>query len=354
MRGFAVMLVFFVHYVALIQPRLSAHLLTATLATQLQTIGHTGVDLFFVLSGYLIYGSLMARPQSFAPYFARRLERIYPTFMAVFAAYSLLSIALPQESKIPAGLLDAAWYLSAIVLLLPGLFPITPMISVAWSLSYEMLFYLVIPCLIALFGLRDRSPNWRIAFFIGMAMAIVESSVLFGGHIRMIMFIVGIVVADLLRNTRLATPSGGVAAMALALGLLSTLLPEQGWLGYRWHIVFFALTCVIFCLHVFREPKAWPGRALSWTYLRWLGNMSYCYYLLHGLTLKAGFFVLNRRLTEQASSDVLFWALLPVMFAATLATSALLFIVIERPMSLTKGTPLRADASASRMAQTPP
>jgi peptidoglycan/LPS O-acetylase OafA/YrhL len=73
--------------------------------------------------------------------------------------------------------------------------------------------------------------------------------------------------------------------------------------------------------------------------------MSYSYYLLHGLTLKAGFLVLNRLLPGQGSGDVLFWVLLPVMFAATLATSALLFIVIERPMSLTKHTPLRVDAS---------
>ena len=62
--------------------------------------------------------------------------------------------------------------------------------------------------------------------------------------------------------------------------------------------------------------------------------MSYSYYLLHGLVLKTGFFALAMVLPIANYGPWLFWALLPPMFALTLALSAALFLVVERPYSL--------------------
>ena len=76
--------------------------------------------------------------------------------------------------------------------------------------------------------------------------------------------------------------------------------------------------------------------AFSWTPLRWLGNMSYSYYLLHGLTLKAAFLVLAVALPKTTSHGEIFWALLPIMFAITLIPTAGLFLAIERPFSALK------------------
>jgi exopolysaccharide production protein ExoZ len=53
LRGFAVGLVFLVHFVTLGRPWIPDASLSLLLANALHTIGHTGVDLFFVLSGYL-------------------------------------------------------------------------------------------------------------------------------------------------------------------------------------------------------------------------------------------------------------------------------------------------------------
>ena len=78
LRGFAVFLVFLVHYSTLIGPRIAGHGDLPVLAEAMHTLGNRGVDLFFVLSGYLIYGSLMRRPQPFGQFMLRRVERIYP------------------------------------------------------------------------------------------------------------------------------------------------------------------------------------------------------------------------------------------------------------------------------------
>ena len=101
LRGFAVFLVFLVHFTTLVKPWLAETTVVFAFAQSLHTVGNAGVDLFFVISGYLIYGSLISRPQHFLHFLARRVERIYPAFVAVFAVYLILSFVFPTENKIP-------------------------------------------------------------------------------------------------------------------------------------------------------------------------------------------------------------------------------------------------------------
>lgn len=101
LRGFAVFLVFLVDYVNPVQPWIDEQSAVLVLATAVHTIGNTGVDPFFVLSGYLIYSSLISRPQKFSRFMSRRVQRIYPAFVPVFVAYVVLSFVFPAESKIP-------------------------------------------------------------------------------------------------------------------------------------------------------------------------------------------------------------------------------------------------------------
>jgi len=136
LRGFAVFLVFLVHYVTLVAPWLIEHSALYSLARAIHAIGNTGVDLFFVLSGYLIYSSLISRQQQFSRFIARRIKRIYPAFIAVFLIYLFLSFVFTGQNKIPSPASQGIIYLVQNFILLPGLFPIEPMITVAWSLSY--------------------------------------------------------------------------------------------------------------------------------------------------------------------------------------------------------------------------
>jgi len=75
------------------------------------------------------------------------------------------------------------------------------------------------------------------------------------------------------------------------------------------------------------------GRLLSWAPLRWLGNMSYSYYLLHGLTLKASFFILNAVGSDLRPVEIWFWLLLPLMWIVTLVPTGCLFLLVEKPFS---------------------
>lgn len=335
LRGFAVFLVFLVHFSTLIQPWLSAHPGLQTLSRALHAAGNTGVDLFFVLSGYLIYGSLMVRRQPFSAFITRRIARIYPAFLAVLAIYTALSFTFPSESKLPASTTDAAIYIAQNILLLPGLFPITPMITVAWSLSYEMFYYLVMPGVIAVLSLRVRNPRWRVALFLVMAAAALLYGAVEGGPVRLVMFVSGILLFEAMDRASVPTPSSTQGLLALSVALLSTLIPAEGSAGYALKVAVLFIAFFIACLSCFRhDARGWLPRAFSWTPMRWLGNMSYSYYLLHGLVLKAGFLVMSKLLPTTDGAAWLFWALLPLMFVLTLIPTSALFLLIERPFSL--------------------
>ncbi len=123
---------------------------TKALIEGVHSVGNTGVDLFFVLSGYLIYGALINKASPYLRFMLRRVLRIYPVFLVMMAIYLLLCWAFPQNSKLPARVDDAVIYVAQNLLLLPGMTGIKPLITVAWSLSYEMFYYLLAPVVIAL------------------------------------------------------------------------------------------------------------------------------------------------------------------------------------------------------------
>lgn len=347
LRGLAVGLVFLVHYVSAALPWIATQPSLVATARALQGIGDGGVDLFFVLSGYLIYGSLMSRPQPFVPYMARRVRRIYPTFGVVFVVYVVLSFAFPATSKIPAPASAGLVFLIQNFLLLPGILPIDRMITVAWSLSYEMFFYVAIPALIAWLGLRERSAAWRVRLFSAAAVAIALACAAGGGPIKMIMFIAGMLLHEAGASRRLPAPGSAWALGCLVVGLLGTLLPGAGHAAYVLRTALLFAAYFVLCHACLHEPSRWLARAFRWAPLRWLGNMSYSYYLVHGLAVKAAFLALAAVWPATGQGAWLFWLALPPTFLFTLVPAAALFLVIERPLSLMPPAPARS-ASPSR------
>jgi len=74
-------------------------------------------------------------------------------------------------------------------------------------------------------------------------------------------------------------------------------------------------------------------RLACWAPMRYLGNMSYSYYLIHGLTLK-GMALVTASVLPSGPSGLLFILLCVAGFAATWCTSTMLFVLIEKPLSL--------------------
>jgi exopolysaccharide production protein ExoZ len=334
LRGFAVLLVFMVHYATLVTPWIAAQPAMLAMATAVHAMGNAGVDLFFVLSGHLIYGSLMTNPQPYGRFMQRRVQRIYPTFLAVFALYLFLSMLFPAENKIPASPTAAGLYLLQNLLLLPGLFPIEPLITVAWSLSYEMFFYLCLPVLVVALQLRRWPAPYRVLLLLLVAVGIAALGLYGAAPVRLMMFVSGMLLFESLQVPRLRNPGGLVGALALLGGLSAMLLPNTGAGMQVLKLCILFVAFFLLCWVCLQQPRAWLPMLFSWTPLRWLGNMSYSYYLIHGLALKAFFLVLSHWLPATDQGAGVFWAVLPPAFLLTLLASTGLFLVVERPFSL--------------------
>ena len=348
MRGVAVLLVFLVHYhVIIIEPRLQPGL-SFHLSTILWGIGHAGVDLFFVLSGYLIYGVVIRQPVQFTSFFVRRARRLYPVFLVVFGLYFTLSFVFPEENKIPPGsLADMILFLVQNLLFLPGLFDIPALITVAWSLSYEVFYYLTLPVIVTVCHLQKRAASTRLIFWaVGYSAYAVYCLLVDSSHVRLLMFGAGIFLYEsihtydvLHRLTRdysipavLLFCAGLFAFHAFAhpdaIGGITTGSIRSGIFAVG--AIFVAFYC--FVLVGLTESRLYA--MLSWAPLRYLGNMSYSYYLIHGLTLKAVGFVLSKFLPIGIITDMTMWVFMPLAFGITWLMGTVLFLGVEKPLSL--------------------
>lgn len=330
LRGVAVLLVFLVHYASLVQPFLAAG--AAKWLVALHAMGNTGVDLFFVLSGFLIYGSVVGPQRSFLQYLKRRVQRIYPAFLAVFALYLVLALWRGDVARMPPELGAALVYVLQNLLLLPGLFPIEPLITVAWSLSYEFFFYLALPLVAVVAGVRQRDADWRLRFILLVTACSLSGFALWGGPVRLVMFLAGMLLFELhQRGWRLAS-SWGLLGAVLALAVTLLPMPGPALQALRVGVVYVGF--LLLCMAALCPASPGLARSLCWTPLRWLGNFSYSYYLLHGLSLQVFFLLLGRVLPPVDGGSAVALALLLPAFAATLPASLLLFLTVERPFSL--------------------
>lgn len=102
-------------------------------------IGQTGVDLFFVISGFImVLVSKDSKAASTADFLAKRFLRIYPTYWVYYGALVLVFLVAP-------GMINSSDSAGIDLLSSFFLFPSDslPILLVAWSLTHELWFYLV-------------------------------------------------------------------------------------------------------------------------------------------------------------------------------------------------------------------
>jgi exopolysaccharide production protein ExoZ len=355
LRGFAVLLVFFVHYDGLFVTYAPSTSTTAAVSGFASLIGNSGVDLFFVLSGFLIYGMAIRKPIKYVSFICRRVQRIYPVFLFVLSLYLLFSALVPEKSKVPTDVAEATFYVLQNIALLPGLFAITPIITVAWSLSYELFFYLTLPLLVHVTRMHRWTRPLRILFFSVCGLIFLSFSwFLPHPHLRLMMFVAGILLYEVLQSA--GVPQG----LSGAGEVLSTLLLAASFItiyvsrehvdlrssldsAYARQLLWVLLFGVsFFCLTMYSFGRnGFMGTMFSWAPLRWLGNMSYSYYLIHGLTLNGVVLVAHGAVAADGHAPALFWILMPPSFLATVVASTLLFVGLEKPFSLRVGSATR-------------
>lgn len=168
LRGVAILLVYIFHYGGGLR---STHAAVRGLGYFAET-GWTGVILFFALSGFLITGSLWdsrEQPHVLRNFYLRRVLRIFPLYYAIIFIALFASVA--RGTRL--GELGPVFLYAGFMQNLPGcvtkaLLPVSPLpLFHLWSLAVEEQFYILWPALVLLSGARSRALNislWIVAF----------------------------------------------------------------------------------------------------------------------------------------------------------------------------------------------
>ena len=316
LRGIAILLVMFIHFT---ERNVSAGVANS-IYTQVAGVGWVGVDLFFVLSGFLITGLLLdakRAPHYFRNFYARRTLRIFPLYYACLLFWLVgLPLLFPPSSQYAQETLatlerQQAWYwtyLSNWRMGLDGQWPGLGL-SVYWSLAIEEQFYLLWPavvCFSSVHTLRRVAVALIVtAFAARLAMVYLGANAILvyvSTPTRMDALAIGSLVAIALREPaawlvarRIARQLWPIALLCLlavwvTIGEFSEYHPLMQMLGYP---VIGALFGCVMVYALSTQPGSRLSKLLSARSLAFFGKYSYAMYLAH-LTIKM-FFVSGER-----------------------------------------------------------
>jgi len=302
---------------------------------------HYGVDLFFLLSGFLIY-RLIGRPSfSYLGFLRNRFIRLYPAFATALVIYCLYAGYFWNKSF--------DWLtVAANLLMLQGVWElgIKPIIVPTWSLTFEWLFYLAFPLVLLLPMARKGISRWHIAF-IGVIVALTIAPI--GPHyIRFLMFLAGALLASLDQarvKTQLAKlPDLGVLTIYVLANLLFVMQQDY----YRFIPVFLITSSLLVAKVVFGDGLL--NRLFSLDALCRLGAVSYSFYLFHPLVIIVICDHLGP-LLQGLPETIRFVVLLACSFACSSAVASVFYRLMERPYFQWRSTRLLVAVNAAGAAR---
>ncbi len=305
----------------------------------LLSFGNAGVQFFFVLSGFIIYlvhADDTGRPRRLLSFAFKRFVRVYPTYWVVLFAVLAALLMNPALGTLGERTVSRV---AASVLLIP--YPQDPIVSVAWTLEHELLFYTIFSIVI----LNASIGKWVFVAWQAACLAntLAGSSEFPYGIIfsaNNLLFSFGLAMAFLFRKWRCPAPgfvtiSGALAFLAVGLHKVHAASP----LTSDAYIVAFGASSAIAILGACNYERRYG--LLAPRLLDTLGDASYSIYLVHlpllSLFAKALFASGLAGLLPEGLSLIL-------MVCVVLAAGVMFSKLIEMPLiaAFRKFTPQRA------------
>ena len=325
--------------------------------------GFFGVDIFFVISGFLIIGQIVADCEagsfSFGRFWARRVLRILPTYLLVIlACMALAAVVLVTPGEIfdfseevmwSAGMAMNSWLIRHV-----GYFDTDGNVKVLlhlWSLAVEEQFYIVAPLAIGMFFFVARLfrrwiPLWlpgtialAAAFMwsFGLAMRVApapNSEWFFHTEHRVWEFIAGGAMAILLPQIRLIPPRllqwlAVLGLAAIAIGVFAFTLADS-FPSWQTAVPVFGAALLLGVGSATPSPVT---RLLAWRPLRGIGLVSYAWYLWHWPLMSFAYI---------AHFGDLDPALRAVCAGVSFLLAILTYLLIERPLRTQRRTLAKA------------
>jgi peptidoglycan/LPS O-acetylase OafA/YrhL len=299
LRGIAILLVLFLHFAPYAPGLGRPTSLMDRLYVRVAETGWLGVDLFFVLSGFLITGILYDTKGSkhyFRQFYARRFLRIFPLYYAVLALFLIVLPWLHIFDSVTKELRgEAAWYWTYLYnfkVAATG-FRTSGALSHFWSLAVEEQFYLIWPIVVLWLGRKHLLVICAAAVVAALACRLALS---FTGYVvlpdvwtpaRMDALAVGAFIAVMARQPdglavmrRWATPVAVAAALPLAVMLRYNVAVTT--VAHTLGALLFGAILVVSLI----APASGPlVRTTASPFLTFFGRYSYALYIFHPLLL---------------------------------------------------------------------
>ena len=302
LRGIAILTVMVFHFFRF--SGIYAHVRLDRVLWTLASFGWCGVDLFFVLSGFLITGILCdtrARRGFYRTFYARRFLRILPLYYAFLGfCFFVLPIVARHPSAYQVDVSGQLWewsYLTNVRMAMGGWFFVGwTYLGHFWSLAVEEQFYLIWPAVVAWASPRGLLRTCGLLFLVALLIRtylcwhglLVASYVL--TPTRMDSLAVGASLALIVRDPRLrvrAARWSGLTVALAGLGIVSIIVARRGFsdedpvvsvLGIGLLALMFG-SLLMLSLEA-RDGSPFKG-VLTFAPLRFFGKYSYALYVFH-------------------------------------------------------------------------
>ena len=322
LRGVAAMGVFVAHCLAGYVLHVCVEC-TSEWTTRAVALGTYGVEIFFLLSGFVIYKA--ARRSTLGGFFESRFWRVYPVFILFTVLFFVVNHFMQVEPEKDYWVYFA---LNAVFLdLIAGSPALTPN---AWTITFEVYFYILTIAIVY--------PAVHKKYLPVLGLGVVASLLMLFKHPISSFFLAGALVAVYTthfgQRNRLSTPwilLFEFGSLALVVILAST---ER---FYTWDLIvadaeivlLFGATVIYFCTLL--SGHSLTGRVLSSPLFMLLGTVSYTLYLAHPYSylLSRKMVTLNLFATDQAWMQMVAFILLTSLFTVALVWAVHSFIEVR-------------------------
>jgi len=281
--------------------------------------GGFGVDLFFVISGFVIGLSQIQNRKGFRDFALARLIRIVPAYWVVTistALVAVLAISAGFKSEAFEGM-SWPWLAASLGFISQFFYDRGPLVYQGWTLEYELFFYACVALGIWLF----RNPRIQLGF----GLFLVAFAIAFWGgfSIRAVGFLVGLSLSlvfvkfghhFLLRTLAPIMALGGAALASFQIWGPATSIGDSVSLSIYFGFVVLGLAVM---------PQ------LKWKLIGLLGASSYAVYLIQVLTIPIAFAAVSTVWGWGQLGPIYFWMVLLITQVAGIFYE----IVIDRPIA---------------------
>lgn len=274
--------------------------------------GNNGVDIFFVLSGFIILHTQLQKKRTLFEFLKLRIIRVVPIYWFVSLALIFCYLILPSSafnSQMPSieHILKSLFFISGV-----NSGASVPIVGVGWTLELEMLFYLI-------FGLSLFFTQWNKSYIFILLFLLIF--ILTTSNVILIEFLFGMLIAIVFNTLQLQNRHGLLIASIGFLLLLTSINNSNNLYLNRVIIWGIPSSMIIFGLVY---AKQYDQRLL-----KYLGDASYSIYLVHAFLISA-FYKLITLLSFSINYDIL--AL--ICLIVTIIFGSAIYSFVEKPLTV--------------------